>query len=248
MNKTNKSLLKKALQKSVQREFNDVPDESNIVWHSSKGFDRSMDALIHGNEGGKKWYSLSSMPIRRVIVAAIVILMVFTVIKTFFSKVDASVEQGAKAWVEECNGDLLLYKRFDSFDDAYNNCASGIKGMYEVGYAPKGYELTLLHRSPMECYYKWSNKEIGHNIYFEAYIPHTAEISSVMEEGAIVNYVTINDMNIILIGTQEYGYAACWTVGKYFLMISADPYMDYSEFEKMVNSIEVRPVEQPMRK
>ena len=211
MDKSNLELFKQAISEGLSQKFDSVVNDYTEEIVYSEKHNIAMRAIVYGKTDAKRTWSPRMKRVIAILVAAVLLLTSCGII--FRNEIREIFEEIHDFFV------AVTYT-----EDNSNNTV--IDGVYELGYLPEGYSLSMKNIRPIGVQYEFKN-ENGDFIWFEQKLIDGTNFVVDNEDG----YSQINEIPNyeIYFRYANENYVYVWNDNKYSMLIRSNLKLSNSE-------------------
>lgn len=220
-----KYTLRDAFIEAKRIKLSGIPKDEDIDWTPSPRFERKINRLIKNSR--KSYWPLINTPLKKVAVAAMVIIMLFGF--------TMSIEAAREAVVDYI---ITVYEKYTGIffdvDDKDLNVPKTIEQKYMVTALPEGYTLSSKDEMDFRRKFIWTNEK-GEDIIFEQSVLHNTSMTLDTED-APFKYVKVGQYTAIY-STKRNMQTVIWDNGKYLFIINCTTSVSYEDVIRMAESV-----------
>jgi len=220
-----KYTLRDAFIEAKRIKLSGIPKDEDIDWTPSPRFERKINRLIKNSR--KSYWPLINTPLKKVAVAAMVIIMLFGF--------TMSIEAAREAVVDYI---ITVYEKYTGFsfdvDDKDLDVPKIIEQKYMIKTIPEGYILSSKDEMDFLRMFIWTNEK-GEDMFFRQSVLHNTSMTLDTED-APYKYVKVGQYTAIYL-TKRNVQTVIWDNGKYLFVIDCTTAISYEDLIKMAESV-----------
>lgn len=218
-----KYTLRDAFIEAKRIKLSGIPKDEDIDWTPSPRFERKINRLIKNSR--KSYWPLINTPLKKVAVAAMVIIMLFGF--------TMSIEAAREAVVDYI---ITVYEKYTgfSFDVRGLDVPKTIEQKYMVTALPEGYTLSSKDEMERHREFIWTNEK-GEDIIFKQSVLHNVHMTLDTEDTPY-KYVQVGQYSAIYL-TKRNMQTVIWDNGKYLFIINCTTSVSYEDVIRMAESV-----------